>query len=96
MSFHFFVHFEPKPGREAEFRDALECVIIPSRKEAGNIALNVFESLREPRTFTIHSEWTDEAAFDLHVSLPHTVLFLHQCKELLTHEFAGSKTREIF
>lgn len=96
MSFHFFVHFEPKPGREQELADALEQVIIPSRKEPGNIALHVFESVRAPRTFTIHSEWKDEAAFELHASLPHTTLFFEQCKELLTHEFAGRRTREIF
>jgi quinol monooxygenase YgiN len=38
--------------------------------------MDVFESLRQPSVFAIHSEWIDEAAFDLHATLPHTVQFL--------------------
>ncbi len=95
MSFHFIVRFEPKPGREAEFREALFRVTEPARAEPGCIASNVFESLREPCVFAIHSEWTDEAAFNLHSQLPHTLRFLEEAKELLTHPVQGLRTRPI-
>ena len=33
------------------------------------MSIEGFESLKEPRTYAIHSEWVDEAAFDLHAEL---------------------------
>jgi len=54
-----------------------------------------FQSLREPTVFCIHSEWVDEAAFDLHAQLPHTIRFLHAAETLLTHPIQGLRSREI-
>ncbi len=95
MSVHFFVQFEPAPGRETEFRDALLKVEGPSRAEAGCVALHVFESLRQPSRFAIHSEWADEAAFERHAQLPHTVKFVKAAEGLLAHEIQGLRTRQI-
>src|SRR5262245_4550902 len=95
MSFHFFVRFEPKPGKAEAFREELQRVSEPSRSEPGCIALNVFESLREPTLFAIYSEWVDEAAFELHAGLPHTVRFLAAAGDLLTHSVEGLRTRHI-
>jgi quinol monooxygenase YgiN len=77
------------------FREELLRVNGPSRVEAGCIKLEVFESLREPATFAVHSEWVDEAAFELHAELPHTVRFLQAAEELLTHPILGQRTRQI-
>jgi quinol monooxygenase YgiN len=95
MSVHFVVRFEPQPGKAAAFREELLRVVGPSRAETGCVAIHVFESLREPFLFAIHSEWTDEAAFVLHAELPHTVQFLAAAKELLTHPVQGLRPREI-
>jgi quinol monooxygenase YgiN len=95
MSVHFVVRFEPKPGQEAAFREELLRVVGPTRAETGCLAIHVFESLREPFSFAIHSEWADEAAFELHAQLPHTVRFLSAAKELLTHSVQGLRSREI-
>ena len=35
--------------------------------------------------FYIHSRWTDEAAFDLHAQLPHTVRFIERVGPLIDH-----------
>lgn len=96
MSLHFLVRFEPKPGKEAEFREALMRVNGPSREEPGCISIEVFESIREPRVFAIHSEWVDEAAFEVHAKLPHTLEFLATARELLTHPVQGVRTTKIF
>jgi len=45
--------------------------------------------------FAIHSEWVDEAAFELHARLPHTVRFLRAAEELLTHPVQGLRSRQI-
>lgn len=70
-------------------------VVEPARAETGCLAIHVFESLREPLVFAIHSEWVDEAAFELHARLPHTVRFLEAAEKLLTHPVQGLRSREI-
>jgi quinol monooxygenase YgiN len=95
LSFHFIAHFEPLPGNEAAFRDELLRVNAPSRTEAGCLSIVVFESLRDPALFAVHSEWVDEAAFELHASLPHTVRFLAAAEKLLTHPVHGLRLRRI-
>ncbi len=95
MSLHVFVRFEPRPGKEMEFRAELLRVIEPTRAEIGCVGIHVFESVREPFVFAIHSEWADEAAFELHAQLPHTVRFVGAAKELLTHPVLGLRSRQI-
>ena len=95
MSVHFFVRFEPRPGKEQEFREALLRVVEPTRAEMGCLAINVFESLGQPAAFAIHSEWVDEAAFERHAQLPHTMRFIQSANELLTHPVEGLRTRWI-
>ncbi|HEX6896540.1 MAG TPA: putative quinol monooxygenase [Bryobacteraceae bacterium] len=95
MSLHFVVRFEPRPGKAEEFRQALLAVIDPSRAESGCIDLQVFESVREPVHFAIHSEWVDETAFELHARMPHTMRFLEAAKELLPHPVEGFRGRPL-
>jgi quinol monooxygenase YgiN len=95
LSVHFIVRFEPIAGREAEFRLGLLRVVEASRTETGCLAIHAFESLRQPLAFAIHSEWADEAAFELHAQLPHTVRFVAAAKELLTHPIEGLRSRLI-
>lgn len=95
MSFHFIVQFEPLPGKEAAFRQELPRVNQPSRAEIGCLSIHVFESLREPIVFAIHSEWVDEAAFEFHATLPHTKRFLEAAETLLTHSARGLRLRHI-
>ncbi len=95
MSVHFLVRFEPQSGKALEFRAELLRVLDPTRAEIGCLAIHVFESLRGPIGFAIHSEWVDEAAFELHARLPHTVRFLEAAKSLLAHPVEGLRSREI-
>ena len=95
MSVHVIIRFEPLHGREAAFREELLRVNKPSRAEMGCLRIDVFESLREPVVFAVHSEWVDEAAFELHATLPHTVQFLAAAEALLTHPAQGLRLRQI-
>ncbi|HML17654.1 MAG TPA: putative quinol monooxygenase [Bryobacteraceae bacterium] len=92
---HFVVRFEPPPGTETAFREELLRVLEPSRAEAGCVGIQAFESLSEPFVFAIHSEWVDEAAFDVHARLPHTVRFLKAAEQLLGRPVAGLRSRQI-
>jgi quinol monooxygenase YgiN len=95
LSFHFIVRFEPQPGGEVEFRHELLQVVDPTRTEMGCLAIHIFESPRKPVVFAIHSEWVDEAAFDFHAQLLHTVRFLGAAEKLLGHPVQGLRLREI-
>ena len=95
MSFHFLVRFEPLPGKESEFRQELLRVMEPTRAEVGCLGMHVFQSLREPFVFAIHSEWVDEDAFNRHAQLQHTVRFVEVAKELLSHPVEGLRSRQI-
>jgi len=95
LSVHFLVRFEPLLGKEAEFREELLRVVGPTRAESGCLAIHAYESLREPLVFAIHSEWADEAAFELHSRLAHTARFLEAAEKLLTHAVQGMRGREI-
>jgi quinol monooxygenase YgiN len=95
LSVHFFVRFEPLPLKDTEFREELLRVVESTRAEAGCLSIDTFESLLEPFVFAIHSEWADEAAFELHARLPHTVRFLKAAERLLTHPVQGMRARHI-
>jgi quinol monooxygenase YgiN len=95
LSFHFIARFEPRQGKESAFREELLRVNAPSRAEPGCLRIDVYESLREPFVFAIHSEWADEASFELHAILPHTVQFLEAAGTLLTHPVEGLRLRQI-
>jgi quinol monooxygenase YgiN len=95
LSVHVIIRFEPLPGRESAFREELLRVNEPSRAEIGCLRMDVFESLQEPVVFAIHSEWVDEAAFELHATLPHTVQFLAAARGLLARPVQPLRLRKI-
>jgi quinol monooxygenase YgiN len=92
---HFIVRFEPLPRKAAEFREELLRVIERTRTESGCLSIRAFEAMRDPLVFAIHSEWVDEAAFEFHATLPHTVRFLAAAEKLLPHAVNGLRMREI-
>lgn len=92
---HFIVRFEARDGCEDSFRAALHAVADASRRELGCVGFRVFEAAHDPRVFAIHSEWTNDAAFDLHATLPHTRRFLTEGAALLTHEIHGLRLRNL-
>lgn len=95
MAFHFVVRFDPPPTQAAEFRDELLRVAGPTRAEAGCLRYEAFESIHGPRAFAIHSEWVDEAAFETHSRLPHTVRFVTEAERLLGRPVEGLRGRAI-
>ena len=95
MALFIFARFEPKPGKELQLRDELRRVVEPTRGEAGCVRIHLYESTRDPLTYFIHSEWIDEAAFDAHVELPHTVRFVGMVEPLITHPLQAVRTKQI-
>ncbi len=71
--------------------EALRQVVAPTREEAGCLGIHAFRSTRDRQLFYIHSRWKDEAAFDLHAKLPHTLRFIARVEPLLDHEVVAHR-----
>jgi quinol monooxygenase YgiN len=85
MELFIFARFHARPGNERAVADALLDVLAPSREEPGCLSIHACRSIRDPRLYYIHSHWKDEAAFDSHAGLPHTVRFVGRVEPLIDH-----------
>jgi len=95
MELTIFARFRAREGQEAAVEAAIREVVVPTRAEAGCLSIAAYRSIRDPRLFHIHSRWTDEAAFDAHAALPHTVRFLDRVQPMIDHELDVSRTRAL-
>jgi quinol monooxygenase YgiN len=80
-----FARFHALEGKEEALMDVLREEVQASRVEPGCLAHAAYSSLGDPRLFWIHSRWTDPAAFESHVRLPHTVRFVERVEPLIDH-----------
>ncbi len=95
MELFIFARFYAREGLETAVAAALRDVIAPSREEPGCCAIDAYRSTRDPRLFYIHSRWTDEAAFEIHAELPHTVRFLKRIQPLINHQLDVTRARRV-
>jgi quinol monooxygenase YgiN len=95
MEQYIFVRLHAREGEEGAVEEALLEVAGPSREEAGCLSFHVFRSMRDRRLFYIHSRWVDEAAFQKHAELPHTVRFLKRVDALLDQARDVTRTEMI-
>jgi len=92
---YVFVRLHAREGEEAAVEEALRDVTGPSQAEAGCLSFHTFRSIRDPRLLYIHSRWVDEAAFQAHAELPHTVRFLERVDALLDQPRQVARTEMI-
>ena len=85
MELSTIVRFHAREGLEEEVAAALRDQFAPVLAEPGCTRFEVFRSTRDKRLFFIHSRWRDEAAFEIHAGLPHTVRFLERILKLIDH-----------
>jgi len=85
MEMFIFARFHARPGNEGAVEEALLDVLAPSREEPGCLSIHAFRSMRDPQLFYIHSRWKDEAAFERHAGLPHTLRFVERVAPLIDH-----------
>ncbi|MGB8472954.1 MAG: putative quinol monooxygenase [Candidatus Acidiferrum sp.] len=95
MPLHVFVRFEPQPGKELLLLDELDLILKPTRAEPGCICIHLYKATRDPRALIIHSEWTDDSAFDAHATLPHMARFLGLVDGLITRPLHVERTTQI-
>ena len=83
MQLFFFARFHVREGCESAAEEALRAVLDPTRAEPECLAIHALRSTQDRRLFLIHSRWRDEAGFELHATLPHTVDFIERMEALL-------------
>ena len=93
MDLFIIARFHARPSRESEVEAAIREVSEPTRAEPGCLSYHVYRSTRDAALFFIHSRWPDEAAFDLHAGLPHTVRFLEKVQPLIDHALDVTRAR---
>jgi len=95
MELFIFARFHARPGQEDAVESALRDTVAPSREEPGCLRIHAFRSVRDRRLFYIHSRWKDEAAFEVHAGLPHTVRFIERVAPLIDHPLDVNRTERI-
>jgi quinol monooxygenase YgiN len=85
MELVIFARFHSLEGQEEAVAAALREVSGPTQAEPGCLFQKAYRSIRDVRLFFVHSRWIDEAAFDLHAKLPHTVRFVAKVQVLIDH-----------
>ena len=95
MPLFIFARFHARPGQENAVAEALRDVLAPSSQEPGCLAIQAFRSIRDPRLFYIHSRWKNEAAFDSHAGMPHTVRFIERVTPLIDHPLDITRAEQI-
>jgi quinol monooxygenase YgiN len=81
--FFVFTRCYAEEGQQSFVAAAIQEVIAPTRQEPGCLRIEAFGSTQNQRLFHIHSRWKNEAAFDNHLQLPHTIRFLNTIQALL-------------
>jgi len=95
MELFIFARFHARPGSEGAVADALRDILAPSREEPGCLSVHAFRSIRDTCLFYVHSRWTNEAAFEHHAGLPHTVRFLARVEPLIDHPLDVTRAERI-
>ncbi len=95
MELYIFARFHARAGQEEEVEAALRDILPPTREEPCCLSIHAFRSTRDPRLFYIHSGWPDDAAFEIHASLPHTIRFLERIDALVDQPSEVARTRRL-
>ena len=95
MTLTIFARFHARPGQADAVAAAIAGVAPPTRAEPACLSIEIYRSIQDPALFHIHSRWTDEAAFEAHAVLPHTVSFLAAVQPLIDHPLDVSRARPL-
>ena len=90
-----FARVHARPGEEDAIAEAMREVHAGSIAESGCLDHRAYRSIRDPRLFYVWSRWKDEAAFEVHATLPHTLQFLALVEPRIDHDLEVVRTERI-
>ena len=95
MELFIFARFHSREGKEDALAEALREEVLESQAEADCLEHHAYRSTRDPKLFYIHSRWVDEAAFNTHINMPHTLHFVDRIEPLIDHALGVDRTRRL-
>ena len=90
-----FARFHARTGSADALAKAIRDVVTPTRAEAGCLSIEAFRSIQDAALLFIHSRWEDEAAFERHAGLAHTVEFLAAVASLVDQPPQIARTKPL-
>jgi quinol monooxygenase YgiN len=90
-----FARFHARKGRENSVSALLNEEVKAARTDPGCLSHQAYRSTRDPSLFYIHSRWSDEAAFEAHLKIRHTIRFAERVEPLLDHDLQVVRTRSL-
>ena len=72
-----------RPETREELATLLMALVAPTRAEAGCISYDVHVDAADPCVFVFYENWTDRAALDAHLAMPHLQPLVSQLDRLL-------------
>jgi len=95
MEVFVFARFHAREGEENALEAALRDQLHSVRADASCLAVGTFRYTHDPRLFYLYSRWIDEAAFNSHAGLPHSMRFLERVRPLIDHPSDVSWTKSL-
>jgi quinol monooxygenase YgiN len=86
-------HFEAKPGKEQELREALLALVEPTRKEEGCVQYDLHVDTENPGKFVFYENWTSREHLSRHAASAHIAAFGARKGELAAHAEVLTFTR---
>lgn len=72
-----------RPGKRKELEKILKTIIVPTRKEPGNIAYMMHRSTKKPDELMFDEIWVNMKSLEDHLKTPHMQSALPKIKDLL-------------
>lgn len=72
-----------QPGKIDALKQALQALLLPTRREPGNIEYELYQLRDTPDVFYVRESWPGQASLDEHITLPHFQAFILQMNDLL-------------
>lgn len=76
--------FLAKTGQEAPLKAVLTACIAPSRKDAGSLSYDLYESVQQPGQFVMLEHWANKDFLAQHLETPHLKELVAKSTDLLT------------
>jgi quinol monooxygenase YgiN len=73
-----------KPGKIDALKQALQVLLLPTRREPGNFEYALFQLRDAPEVFYVRESWRGQSALEEHIALPHFQTFILQMNDLLS------------
>ena len=77
---------EARPGKEAEMKELLLGVVVPTRQERGCINYDLHEAPEQPGKFLFYENWESKELLDAHLKSKHMTAAFPRIKELSATE----------